>query len=134
MVAMFDEAIGQPQLQHRQRQARGLQGLEHGGARATGDSATGISVQSNSYGYDVTLNNAGKITVVGNDGDAYGAYVETDGYGTLSITSSGDITATSSGYNTYAVGLYAQHEGYGAVNITSSSKITVISEGQTAEF
>lgn len=96
-----------------------------GHVRATGDSATGISVQSNNYGYDVTLNNAGKITVVGNDGDAYGAYVETDGYGTLSITSSGDITVTSDGYDTYAVGLYAQHEGYGDVNIVSGSKITV---------
>lgn len=96
-----------------------------GHVRATGDSATGISVQSNNYGYDVTLNNAGKITVVGNDGDAYGAYVETDGYGTLSITSSGDITVTSDGYDTYAVGLYAQHEGYGEVNIVSGSKITV---------
>ncbi|WP_395770156.1 hypothetical protein [Arenimonas sp.] len=100
-----------------------------GHVRATGDSATGISVQSNSYGYDVTLNNAGKITVVGNDGDAYGAYVETDGDGTLSITSSGDITVSASGIGNYAVGLYAQHEGYGDITIASSSTITVNSTG-----
>ena len=100
-----------------------------GHVRATGDSATGISVQSNYYGYNVTLANAGKITVVSRDGDAYGAYVETDGDGTLSITSSGDITVSASGVNDYAVGLYAQHEGYGDITIASSSTITVNSTG-----
>ena len=100
-----------------------------GHVRATGDSATGISVQSNYYGYNVTLANAGKITVVSRDGDAYGAYVETDGDGTLSITSSGDITVSASGVNDYAVGLYAQHQGYGDITIASSSTITVNSTG-----
>ena len=100
-----------------------------GHVRATGDYATGISVQSNYYGYNVTLANAGKITVISRDGSAYGAYVETDGDGTLSITSSGDITVSASGIGDYAVGLYAQHEGYGDITIASSSTITVNSTG-----
>ena len=59
-------------------------------ATASNGDATGISAQadSNKYG-NATVTNSGSITVTsnGDSGDAYGMYVESDGYGDIGITS-----------------------------------------------